>query len=403
MAYRAAVRHETADQEKRTEEDVNDVIRGADFEMVGDDPKQSRISRTGNGWFSLGTSDEARDAEEEVDEPECNAEILRTFEASFGAEVESGEPADEMNDGMRDAQMHPEKVRYRKSGKGDEDESDSQNKTDLLCHESLRSFSERSRHVQRGRRFGRRPFQLVYISAVIDPDLHLPAELDRATLRQSFLSAEPFPHLVLDGLFDPAELREVVRGFPGPADMQWAAFESETEKKLGFHHEKSRLPKAIRQFLYKLNSFEMLSFLEDVTGIEGLIPDPYFGGGGIHQIVRGGFLKIHADFNVHPKLKLDRRLNMLVYLNEPWDDSWGGALELWNRDMSEARATISPLFNRTVVFATSDHSYHGHPSPLACSEETTRKSLSLYYYTNGRPEDERSAAHDTIFVEPAKP
>ena len=55
----------------------------------------------------------------------------------------------------------------------------------------------------------------------------------------------------------------------------------------------------------------MLEFLETLTGIDGLVPDPYFAGGGLHQIVRGGFLKVHADFNWHPKLRLDRRLNML--------------------------------------------------------------------------------------------
>jgi len=30
----------------------------------------------------------------------------------------------------------------------------------------------------------------------------------------------------------------------------------------------------------------------------------------------------------------------------------------------------------------------------------TRKSVSLYYYTAGRPPEERSAPHDTIFVMP---
>ena len=89
-----------------------------------------------------------------------------------------------------------------------------------------------------------------------------------------------------------------------------------------------------------MNSFEMLLWLEAVTGIEGLIPDPYFGGGGLHQIEPGGFLKVHADFNVHPKLNLDRRLNMLIYLNRDWKDEYGGHLELWERDMSRCRARI---------------------------------------------------------------
>jgi hypothetical protein len=221
---------------------------------------------------------------------------------------------------------------------------------------------------------------------------------DASALHDQYAAAEPFPHIALDGLFDDAELDTVLREFPSPRAMQWVSFDNALEKKLGFFHEKSTLAPAIRTFLNWMNSFEMLLWLERLTGIEGLIPDPYFGGGGLHQIERGGFLKVHADFNVHPKLKLDRRLNMLVYLNRDWEESYGGHLELWSRDARECRTRILPLFNRTVIFSTTDTSYHGHPHPLAAPEGTTRKSVSLYYYTAGRPEPERSPAHDTIFL-----
>ena len=164
--------------------------------------------------------------------------------------------------------------------------------------------------------------------------------------------------------------------------------------------EHATLAPVVRAFLDAMNGYEMLQFLEALTGIEGLIPDPYFGGGGLHQIEPGGFLKIHADFNVHPKLKLDRRLNLLTYLNKDWRDEWGGHLELWNAPMTERRQRIAPLFNRTVVFSTTDTSFHGHPHPLTSPPGVTRKSVSLYYYTAGRPQEERSAPHDTIFREP---
>jgi len=221
---------------------------------------------------------------------------------------------------------------------------------------------------------------------------------DAAALREQYAIAEPFPHIVVDGLFDEGDLDSILAGFPSREEMQWVEFDNPLEKKLGFYHERSRLSEIVRDFLNDMNSFEMLTWLEALTGIDGLIPDPYFGGGGLHQIEPGGFLKIHADFNVHPKLKLDRRLNMLVYLNKEWRDEWGGHLELWDADGTTCRKRISPLFNRTVVFSTSDTSYHGHPHPLTCPEGVTRKSVSLYYYTCGRPASERSAPHDTLFV-----
>ena len=223
---------------------------------------------------------------------------------------------------------------------------------------------------------------------------------DPRPLRAQYQSADPFPHIVMDGLFDDHVLDRIVAEFPKPDEMRWMTFDSPTEKKLGYYHEHSTITPAIRAFLDALNGFETLLFLEELTGIEGLIPDPYFGGGGLHQIESGGFLKIHTDFNVHPKLKLDRRVNMLVYLNRDWQDQWGGHLELWNASMTERRQHIAPLFNRTVVFSTTDTSFHGHPHPLTTPPGVTRKSVSLYYYTAGRPEEERSAPHDTIFREP---
>jgi Rps23 Pro-64 3,4-dihydroxylase Tpa1-like proline 4-hydroxylase len=140
-----------------------------------------------------------------------------------------------------------------------------------------------------------------------------------------------------------------------------------------------------------------VNFLEKLTGIEGLITDHTLNGGGLHQILRGGKLDIHADYNYHPITQLDRRLNVLVYLNENWHPGWGGNLELWNKDMSSCEKSIEPFFNRVVIFSTNDDSFHGHPDPLECPETESRKSIALYYYTNGRPESERSAPHSTLF------
>jgi Rps23 Pro-64 3,4-dihydroxylase Tpa1-like proline 4-hydroxylase len=220
---------------------------------------------------------------------------------------------------------------------------------------------------------------------------------DPQLLRAQYASAEPFPHIAIDGLFDDDALDAVLREFPSREQMKWREFDTPLERKLGYYHETSTISRTVRDFLNEMNSFEMLLWLEALTGIEGLIPDPYFGGGGLHQIEPGGFLKIHADFNVHPKLKLDRRLNMLIYLNKDWRDEYGGHLELWERDMSACREKILPVFNRTVIFSTTDTSFHGHPHPLTAPEGMSRKSVSLYYYTAGRPEWERSAPHDTLF------
>ncbi len=224
----------------------------------------------------------------------------------------------------------------------------------------------------------------------------LTLNVDPERLRTAYLEAHPFPHCVIDNLFADPDLEKVLDDFPDPGDDQWRRFENPLEKKLGFDY-RTPVGQNLQQFLFFLNSAPMLEFLEACTGIDGLIPDPYFGGAGPHQLVQGGFLKIHADFNWHPKLKLDRRLNVLVYLNQNWKEEYGGHLEMWDQDLTECGQRILPIFNRTVIFSTTDTSYHGNPKPLTCPEGWTRKSVSMYYYTNGRPEEERSAPHDTIF------
>jgi Rps23 Pro-64 3,4-dihydroxylase Tpa1-like proline 4-hydroxylase len=221
---------------------------------------------------------------------------------------------------------------------------------------------------------------------------------DPAALREQYVNAQPFPHIVLDNLFPNEILEEVLDDFPRPDEIAWRKFNNTTEKKLGYWHENALRPR-IQLFLYEMNSAPLLQFLGALTGIEGLVSDPYYGGAGPHQIEPGGFLKVHVDFNWHPLLKLDRRLNLLVYLNKDWEEEYGGHLELWNRDVSRCEQKVLPVFNRTVVFSTTDFSFHGHPAPLACPEGRTRKSVSFYYYSNGRPDEERSAPHDTIFRE----
>jgi hypothetical protein len=217
-----------------------------------------------------------------------------------------------------------------------------------------------------------------------------------ASARASYRSARPYPHVVLDDFFAPELLDLVLEEFPKPGEIRWQRFDNDREIKLASAVEASFGP-VTRLLLYHLNSITFLNFLSEVTGIPNLIADPTFDGGGLHQIERGGKLGIHADFNRHRLYKLDRRLNLLLYLNKDWREEYGGHLELWDRSMSRCEAKVLPVFNRVMVFGTTDYTYHGHPDPLGCPVGMTRKSLALYYFTNGRPAEEVSDEHTTAF------
>jgi len=214
----------------------------------------------------------------------------------------------------------------------------------------------------------------------------------------SYQTASPFPHIVLDDFLPQHAVESVWRSFPSPEEPFWLRTHIAQEIKLSTCTE-TVFPSPVRSLLYALNGASFLSFLEKLTGITGLIPDPYFEGGGIHQTVRGGKLGVHVDFNKNAKLKLDRRLNLLVYLNKDWPLENGGNLELWEGKRQKCVQSIAPLFNRCVVFSTTETSYHGHPHPLTCPPDTSRKSLALYYYTVGTPREIRGYVHGTEFLQ----
>lgn len=217
-----------------------------------------------------------------------------------------------------------------------------------------------------------------------------------------YRGAQPFPHVVLDD-FLPLEVASAcAEEFPGTDDIAWDLYTDNGRTLKLTTDDEAVMPPLCRQLVNQFNSGAMIRFLEVLTGITGLVPDPYLGGGGLHRIEPGGFLDIHADFNKHAHLNLDRRINVLFYLNPKWDDAWAGHLELWDRSMQRCEQRISPVLNRCVVFNTTDHSFHGHPTPLACPPGISRNSMAFYYYTNGRPADEDSLPHSTLYQDPGR-
>lgn len=213
---------------------------------------------------------------------------------------------------------------------------------------------------------------------------------------ERYAQARPFPHVVLDD-FLPHEVADcLVEEFPLPSMIEWITYDAPDEKKLESKHEQ-QLGALTRHLLCQFNSSAFLTFLEGLTGLRGLIPDPSFYGGGLHQIERGGYLSIHADFNLHQHLGLYRRVNLLLYLNRGWREEYGGHLELWNAQMTQCEQRIVPSFNRCVIFSTSDRSFHGHPDPLRCPAGQTRKSLAVYYYSSWRSPGEPAEGRSTLW------
>ncbi len=214
-----------------------------------------------------------------------------------------------------------------------------------------------------------------------------------ADLASTYAQAVPFPHVVIDNFLPDDLIHQLAEVFPEPT-QDWYRFDSVVERKYSLRDE-ALIPGPLVQFIHELNGQVFVEFLELLTGITGLVPDPHLEGGGLHQIAEGGVLKVHADFNKHVRLALDRRLNAILYLNPDWDEEFGGHLELWDQQLTEPTVRVLPILNRLVVFSTTSTSYHGHPEPLTPPAGRCRRSIAMYYYT--APVRRLRVSHPTRF------
>lgn len=211
--------------------------------------------------------------------------------------------------------------------------------------------------------------------------------IDLRELSAQWGTKPPFDHIVIDNFLLPEVAKSLEAEYPAWDDKLWWQYDNHIEQKKALNHW-DRFPAVTYKVMSTFNSPAFVAALESMTGIQGLQIDPGLHGGGWHGHASGGKLNVHLDYSVHPKLQLERRLNLIVYLASDWDPQWGGQLGLWEgtSDMPTALGQkIDCLFNRAVLFDTTQHSWHGLPDPIACPPGMIRRSLAVYYLTEARP------------------
>lgn len=224
---------------------------------------------------------------------------------------------------------------------------------------------------------------------------------------RQFRSAQPFRHLAIGNFLDPALCQRILDDFPRFED-RYALNEMGEVGGKAVRMNVRDVSDTYRELDRYLQSREFLDFVSAVTGIPDLLYDPDYIGGGTHENRNGQGLDAHVDFNYHPRTKTHRRLNLIVYLNHEWEESWGGALELhsdpWNPQANRTQR-ILPLFNRAVIFETNEVSWHGFSriDLPAGKQSLSRKSFAIYLYTRQRPAQETAPPHATIYVPDALP
>ena len=219
--------------------------------------------------------------------------------------------------------------------------------------------------------------------------------------RDAFASAQPFRHVVIDNFLDEGYARELLGAFPSfergnsVGDDGAPGGKSTVDRLRDLGADYRRLDDAIQ-------SAAFLQAMGDITGIDDLLYDPWYLGGGTHENRDGMSLDAHVDFNYHPSERWHRRLNLIVYLNPQWEREWGGCLELFRDPQVDAAAaqSVVPLFNRCVIFETTEHSWHAFDRIQLPEQhrELTRRSIALYFYSKDRPAEEVAARHTTFYV-----
>lgn len=200
-------------------------------------------------------------------------------------------------------------------------------------------------------------------------------------LKSDFISENPFNHVIIENFLDEKVAIELSKNFPNEKDERWTHYNNPIEKKMAMN---KSLDSFFQNFFDTLvQNDKFVALISSLVGIP-LLADEHLHGAGLHFMTQGSKLDMHLDYSIHPISGKERRVNLIIYLSEDWNENWGGALELWDSKYTKCEKKIFPKFNRAVLFRTSDLSYHGIPSPIKCPKEVSRKSIAAYYLSEPR-------------------
>lgn len=228
-------------------------------------------------------------------------------------------------------------------------------------------------------------------------------KLEQVTDRKTeFLNAEPFPHLIIDDFLERELAEQMEADFPKRDDERLFVYKNPLEDKFALN-DWNIFPSATYQLLQYLNSPKVVSAISQMVGV-ALTADNGIHGGGWHMHGAGGRLNPHLDYSIHPKVGLQRKINLILYLTENWQEDWGGHLGFWrnnveNNSPQELVQEVAPRFNRAVIFDTTKYSWHGISRKLTCPEGTMRKSLAVYYLCEP---DDNAEKHQRALYAPTK-
>lgn len=208
---------------------------------------------------------------------------------------------------------------------------------------------------------------------------------DINSLRESYLMADPYPHVVIDNFLNKEFASKILDEFPDPFNKNWFHYINPIEYKYAMD-KLEYMESNTKNLFYAYCHEQFVDLIKKITDIPNLEFDPFLHGAGLHYHPRGGRLSMHLDYSIHPLSKKERRVNIILFLNKNWEKEYNGDLEIWSNGMEKCIHKVQPVFNRAVLFRTSDESWHGLPEKIKCPENMGRKSIAIYYVSEPRVE-----------------
>lgn len=199
-------------------------------------------------------------------------------------------------------------------------------------------------------------------------------------INNEYKNAKPFEHIIIHNFLNIEYANLIYDKFPTNFD-NWHKYYNPIEIKYA-NDDINNMDENIKKLFYILSTDEILNIFSKISGVENLEYDPYLHGAGLHAHPRNGRLHMHLDYEKHPYIDKERRLNLILYLSKNWNEEWNGQTELWNKDMTECVKKSPVIFNTAIMFKTNEISWHGLPEKIKCPKNIYRKSLAFYYITN---------------------
>ena len=201
--------------------------------------------------------------------------------------------------------------------------------------------------------------------------------LQKERLKNQFLNTKnTIGFFYLDDLLPPELALEIFKNFPDTKDTVERKSLKE-HKYTAFQMDKYN--PILEEVIYAFQDKKIVAIISEICGIKNIFPDEFLYAGGLSLMAKNNFLRPHLD-NSHDKDRNRWRvLNVLYYVTPDWQIENGGNLEVWPNGITEQPLTITSKFNRLVVMATHQKSWH---SVTKVTVNKVRCCVSNYYFSD---------------------